>query len=380
MQKPETAARDTSYKTAELVKLISEIGPDIPEISRRLGQFKESVRYRYKEKVLGRGFGVQASIDHEKLGLRRVMFFADFGPQYKQYAHSILSAMNEMSYVVAFERRLFRGDYLVEASVPEEHVDAFVSFVNQLKELGLFVSLEIYPFDLFRTVPMRAEAYDFDTGRWDFDWSTPMQPHAVTDYRPTARIKLDKEDLLILKELQMDATRSFVEIADKLKVNYKMLAWHYKTHVLQRGMINGYYLRWMGTNYSTTLERALHRKHRYQHLALLAIGLTEMQRMALMGRTHGIPFLWNEMFGDGKYCANFYFPTENITEAYQFLSDAISDVKDKVLVLPLDQTEALAFTISYQLFGDKKKWEFNQAELVSRFGDLIQKIGEIGGT
>ena len=46
-QRPVSEGRDTSYKTAEMVKLISEIGPDIPEISRRLGQYKESVRYRY---------------------------------------------------------------------------------------------------------------------------------------------------------------------------------------------------------------------------------------------------------------------------------------------------------------------------------------------
>ena len=36
--------RDVAVRTAQLVQLLSEIGPDIPEISRRLGQFKESVR------------------------------------------------------------------------------------------------------------------------------------------------------------------------------------------------------------------------------------------------------------------------------------------------------------------------------------------------
>ena len=378
MQRPTTEGRDTSYKTAELVKLVSEIGPDIPEISRRLGQFKESVRYRYKEKVLGRGFGVQASVNHEKLGLRRVIFFADFSPQYKQYAHSILSAMSELCYVVAFERRMFRGDYLVEASVPAEHVPSFASFVTKLKEMGLFATLELYPFEQFRNIPMRADAYDFDTGRWDFDWSMPMQPGGSDEYLLPEQIKFDKEDVLILKELQTDATRSFVEIAEKLKVNYKMLSWHYKTHVLQRSMISGYYLRWMGTTYSTVLEKALHRRHRYQHLAILAVDLTDVQRMSIMGRVHQNPFLWSEMLGERNYCAHFYFPTENITDAYQFLTETIADSKDKVLVMPLDQTEALAFTISYQLY-DGKNWVFNEKELVVRFGALLQKIEEIGG-
>ncbi|MDG6982846.1 MAG: AsnC family protein [Nitrososphaerota archaeon] len=378
MQKPVPQARDTSYKTAELVKMISEIGPDIPEISRRLGQFKESVRYRYKEKVLGKGFGVQASIDHEKLGLTRVVVFLDFAPLYKQYANSIFWAMNEICYVVAFEKRMFRGDYMVEASVPQEFVGKFITFFGQLEQRGLFSTLEIYPFEWFRTVPMQAENYDFDTGRWDFDWSTNLQPPAKGDYERHDRVKFDKEDLLILKELQMDSTRSFVEIAEKLKENYKMLAWHYKAHVLERGMINGYYLRWMGTTYSSTLERALHRKHRYQHLTVLATGLTLLERMSLMGRAHGVPFLWNEMVGSDSYCANFYFPTENITEAYQYLTAMMTEVRERVSIFPLDQTEALAFTISHQLFdAQKKNWTFDESALLAKFDSLIGKIKEV---
>jgi len=38
--------KDVNTRTAQLVQLLTEIGPDIPEIARRLGQFKESVRYR----------------------------------------------------------------------------------------------------------------------------------------------------------------------------------------------------------------------------------------------------------------------------------------------------------------------------------------------
>jgi hypothetical protein len=40
--------RDPGASTIALVKLVTEIGPDIAEIARRLGQFNESVRYRYK--------------------------------------------------------------------------------------------------------------------------------------------------------------------------------------------------------------------------------------------------------------------------------------------------------------------------------------------
>ena len=36
----------SNVKTGQLARMITEIGPNISEIARQLGQFKESVRYR----------------------------------------------------------------------------------------------------------------------------------------------------------------------------------------------------------------------------------------------------------------------------------------------------------------------------------------------
>lgn len=380
MQAPVNQVEDANSRTAQLVKLIFELGPDIPEISRRLGQFKESVRYRYKEKLLEKGFAVQASVSHEKLGLKRVVVLADFAPEFLTYADSILAAMNELCYVVYFEKRMFTGDFLMEASVPSEFISTFTETMGLLKEKGLFSRVEVIPFDWFRIVPMRTEFYDFDTGRWDFDWSEPRAPSEEVGYTPSAKTKFDRDDLLVIKELQMDATRNFLEMATKLKENYKNLNWHFKTHVIQRGMIGGYYLRWMGTTYSTALEKALHRQHRYHHLALFVAKPSQVERMNLMSKLHGLPFLWSEMVGEEDYCAHFYFPTESVTEAYQFITSAVSSMKDRVRAMPLDQAEALSFTLSYQLFDEnKREWIFDQQQLLNRFDNLITKIKEVGG-
>lgn len=339
------------------------------------------MRHRYTAMVLNKGFAVQAMVDHEKLGLKRVLLIADVAPEYKNYAHAILSAMNELCYVVYFEKRVFTDDYLITASVPSEFLQAFVDFMGKLVGKGLFSRIEEVWFDWFRTIPMRTECYDFDSGMWDFDWSFPQKASEEAAYRPSIKGKFDYIDLLILKELQVDATRSFVEIAGKLKQNYKKLEWHYNTHVLQKRMINGYWLRWMGTKYSSTLERALHRSHRYLHIGLLAKGLRQIERMELMGKLHGVPFLWSEMVGETDYFADFYFPTENVTEASQFLTHAISNVRERASVMIMDQTEALSFTFSYQLFDEESgTWTFNELQLLARFDSLIAKIREVGGT
>jgi len=370
---PSARTEQVNAGTVQLAELITQIGPDIPEISRRLGQFKESVRYRYKEKILGKGIAVQAAIDHEKLGLKRVILIVEFADDYKQYAQSILIAMGDLCYVTGFELVMPDGSYVVNASVPEEFVGEYFAFMKALEAKGLFRCGRMLAFDWFRTVPMRAKFYDFDTGRWDFEWSNLGKPEAW-GYKPSKRVRFDYTDLLIVKELRIDATEPLVEMAKKFGVGYKKLAWHYNTHVRQRGLVRGYTLNWMGTRYDFKLEKALHRKHRYFRVDLLAEDLTETERMELMSRTNAIPFLWAEMGGRG-YWAQFAFPVDNIVEAYQYLTDSIAPVKDRARLIVMDQTNALSFTISYRLFDERRKaWTFDQEELLEKFGDLILKI------
>jgi len=369
--------KDVNTRTAQLVELLTQIGPDIPEIARRLGQFKESVRYRYKEKILNRGFAVQAAVDHERLGLERVVFVLDFGREYQQYAPTILSAMNQLCYVTSFSKTLPDGLFVVNASVPTEHLESFIQFINSLKEKGLFSLLKLLSLDWFRIQPMRGEFHDFDSGRWDFDWSvTTSVTYNSASYTPLPRVKFDFTDLLILKELQIDANTSLTDIANKLKINYKKLAWHHTTHVLGRHLIKSYRVNWMGTRYDYKIDKALHRKHRYLAIDLLVNDVNEYERMALMGKTNRLPFLWSDAAGK-HYYAEFAIPVDSITEALQYMENVVSPVKDRASLYVIDQTTALGFTISYQLYDQNLgRWMFNPTELRDKFDNLIMKINE----
>ncbi len=372
--------KDVNTRTAQLVKILTEIGPDIPEISRRLGQFKESVRYRYKEKILHRGFAVQAAVDHEKFGLKRIVFVVDFAPQYKQYAQAILTAMNQLAYINSFTKTLPDGLFVVNASVPKEYAESFSQFVTLLSQKGLFSVVKMLPFDWFRVQPMRAEFHDFDSGKWDFDWSSSANvDHTWAAYVPSQRTRFDYTDLLIIKELQVDANQSLTEISQKLKIGYKKLSWHYTSHVLRNHMIRSYKVNWMGTRYDYKIEKALHRKHRYLAVDLLVTGVSEYERMELMAKTNRVPFLWSEACG-GHYFAEFAFPVDSITEAFQYLENSTTSVRDRATYYVMDVTNALSFTICYQLYDqNQKRWTFNTSEIASRFDNLIMKIKEGSG-
>ncbi len=71
------------------------IGPKVPEIARRLGRHRETVRYWYK-KLEANDFAIQAIINHEALGLKRIIMKVQFSEGYRDYVKPLMFAMNEL--------------------------------------------------------------------------------------------------------------------------------------------------------------------------------------------------------------------------------------------------------------------------------------------
>ncbi len=366
---------------AQLAKLIMKNGPDIDNIARISGQYKETIRYRYKEKILKKGFALQAMMDYEGLGLQRVVMKVRVNSTYASYVREMFIAMNKLCYVTSFTFLLPEGLYMVHANVPKAFKASFVDFMGKLKEMGIFDTLEIFTFDSFRNIPMRAEYYDFDHGVWDFDWAKNVEPGKDGVEESSAELTYDKVDLLILKELQSDATRSISDIRDAIKaadgidINYKTLAWHWIKHVQEKKMIKGYRLNWMGTRYDFAADKPKHRQHKYVMVAVFVKGVTQAERATLRSEMNKVPFLWCEAVGD-DYHAQFAFPVEMVNDAFSFLETPISRFGNRASYSVMDQTNAITFTIAYQLYDNsEREWKMDVPDLVSRFQNLAMKIG-----
>ncbi len=78
------------------------------------------------------------------------------------------------------------------------------------------------------------------------------RPREATD---TGKKRVDKVDLLILKELSKDGGRSLMEVQAAIKringvdINYKTLGWHYAHHVLNQRWSAHYSVGWHRLNY-----------------------------------------------------------------------------------------------------------------------------------
>jgi len=377
LTKPQVHGESASsnVKTGQLAKMITEIGPNISEIARQLGQFKESVRYRYKEKLLSKGFAVHVAVDHEKLGLKRVIMLVDFADQFKPVAKKMMTILSDEGYLVSFEKVLPDGRYVVHSSVPEERLEEYQSFFRGLEAKGIFNSLEIQTFQWFRNPPMKTNLYDFDEGAWDFDWSTEAKPDKqAAAIMPSTRERFDTIDLLILKQLQMDGNRTLAEMADLLKINYKTLTWHYRKHIQERKLIKGYVIKWMGTTYDYKAERFATKRHTYLWVVIMFSHLDQARRLEVISRMNQLPFIWSEAVGE-TYEAELIFPMESLTEGLQYISEVVSDTKSTARYFIVDQTNSNAFTISPKLFDENKQsWRFEDYDLTTECDKLLVEI------
>jgi len=365
---------DTNSKIAAMVKLLTEYGPQINRIARELGLHKETTRYWYK-RLLERGYTLQAIPNHEVLGLKRMVAFAEFSETFRPYADAILMAMSELCYLGSFMKTLPDDYYSIQASVPKESTGDWIRFMQALKERGLFTSVRIAPFQWVRVVPFQSEMYDFGTDSWQYDWaSKPRMEQASFSFVTSPKGKFDRIDLNLIKQFQIDPDVSLMQVQKEVGVNYKTLDWHYRTHVIGNNLLKGYLVNWAGTRYDPRIEKALHRRHKYMWVELLVSDITESERMELMASINRLPFVWLEAGGQ-NYFAQIAFPMETMTEGLQFIKEAISPVRGKSSWYFMDQANALRFSLVPSLFDpEAKKWKFNQVELLEKFDRLVLEI------
>ena len=371
---------DSKTKMVEFVSAISRIGPHINSVCTGIGVHKETGRYWYRKKLLSKGFAVQAAVAYERLGLKYFVMVVDFGDDFEDYAKPLLWAMSELCYLRYYNKTLLGGEYIVHAIVPEEHVEAYQSFLRKLQEKGIFRSISFFVADWHRNIPMRAEFFDFDHGVWDFDWGKLTPKYDERDeIRPHAKEDFDRIDLEILKQLQLDANTTITKIAAKAESSMKNTQYHYSKHVMGRGLIRNYRVNWLGSRYDYNLEKAMHRRHQQMFLNLIVTNLTDPERIEVRAGMNQFPSLWAEAAGHAFYYAEVAIPSEAATEGYAALSKALRRVRKKYVLYVGDHTNGIGFTLNPRLYDPLKgAWNFKPDELLPKFEELAMKIRQGG--
>lgn len=357
---------------AELVLMaqhLAEVGPNINEIARRTGQFKETVRYRYHRFFLERGISLQAMMSYPKLGFKRLVLIVKLAPACEPNAKSIFDVMNDLCYLRSFTRVMLSGEYVLHVAVPSELAGECAAVYAALQRAGLFTELEILEFEEMRNPPMKPDSFDFVRGEWSFDWNSVGMKDVKTSPGGISKVeRYDKIDLLILKELDIDASRKLVKMAKNLNVSENVLEFHYREHVQARGLIKGYRLVWQDTRGGPRQDRSTSSSGAYIEVTVLLTGGTQEEMAELMTLLNGTPFIWSEARGSA-YCAEIFLPNGAYPKFLEYLDRFANRAGRKLRVLVMDQNQAARFVISHPLFDtESRKWQLNSGTVLKMLG------------
>lgn len=362
----------------ELVQMahrLADLGPNINEIARQTGQYKETVRYRYHRFFLDKGITVQAVPSYARLGFRRLILFAKLARSCEANSKSIFTALCELCYLHSFTRVMLSGEYVIHVAVPSEHAERCAAVYRALRESGLFTELEIFEFDEMRNPPMKPELFDFTRGTWSFDWKSARAKGTKLPLSVKPRVeKYDRVDLLILKELDIDASMTLVRMVENVKVSLNALEFHYRDHVKARGLIKGYRLVWQGTRYDRKQEMAVSKKEFYIELTILLKDGTREEVAELMLLLNSTPFLWSEAYG-ATYCAEVFLPNHTYVGFMEYIDGFANRAGERLRILVMDQSQALRFVVQYDLFdGMSRKWLLDERAVLKTLGSPAPTI------
>lgn len=369
---------DLREQQTKLAMLLQERGPRITEIARQLGESPETVRYWFKQNILGARGGVayQAVPNYGGLGFRRIHAIIDFSDEYLHHAKDIMISMSRLCYLSYCFRIFPSGYYSITLTVPSEVARHYSELLSKLQDIGIFRIVESSNLDWVRVTPMKARYFDFSKGRWDFDWSAVMSEKVrVIPIEPSDSIEYDYDDLRILEKLQVDATKSLGDISRELDIPYQHAYSHFG-HIFERKQISLYRIVWPATGPKNQEESKPWQQH-HAHMAIqfFVRNSSSSESHSLLNKMERLPFNWANGGGEGGFLSEFVVPLEYYSETFQYLSETLQDSRRRTEFYIANQADALSFTIPAHLYDrDTDAWSNRAGDAEDRFRKLVVTV------
>lgn len=229
---------------AKILEGLGIYGPrDLTSLSKELSLNRGTVWKRVKRLSSLFLLKFHANIYHTYAGLKKAVVLAWATPGQESLLFDCLY-LNDFCNYISRCYGTSEGCYGVFV-IPRNHTSEFRQFLQEIEQLGVARRLRVLWSTCFQNVNLTSTWFDTRSETWVFPWDEWIKelvhenkklPYTLVD-PPNFPIKVDEIDLFILKELEKDATISFVSIAKKLNVTRQMIEYHYRNHILRRGLI-----------------------------------------------------------------------------------------------------------------------------------------------
>ena len=354
-----------------IVESIKKYGPkNVSEIARETGLPTETVRYRIKNQLRDVGIRYHVSINYLKLGLIRSWILLDFSIQNLKQAPDILDMLSKRGYLTYFARVIPYGFYISITTLPYSAITKYRELLDELVRLDILKEYRMIDLQYLKHVSLRPEFYDFATKTWNVPWST-IDSDLRKDSKPIqvdySRAPIDKIDLLILKELQINASQSLASISKKIDVPEKQVRYHYKSHLLGTNIIDGYIVRWQGDKY--------HLSNKYILSCFLEFSDLTVSDVPYVHKVlESLPFTWMIALSVDrmKLIAQISIPIAFYHDTLVYLSNKLNIYKEKYNLYNIDFYNAESYTLPFESYNDNVGWYADIDRLIEMFKERIK--------
>jgi DNA-binding Lrp family transcriptional regulator len=260
---------------------------------------------------------MHTSVYHTNLGLRKAVVIMEAEPGKEQLLFDCLQVNGFWLYVC---RSYGTGEGCTAIyAVPVEYCSEFEQFINEVKRLGLARDARIYWSTCFQGGRITSEWFDSIEQGWVFRWDdwmkevqtqTSVLPYTLMEPREY-RNYADELDVKMLEKLEEDATRSLKEVSDSLGISRQLACHHYKKHLIEKNLIEGYEIFVMRYGSSPcVMVLFIVDFHEYEMFAKFARSLLDKFFVLTMGK----------ILGENALLVEVFLPTEEFRKFIDALS------------------------------------------------------------
>ncbi len=351
----------------KILTAMHKFGPrNLLEVSRRTGIPFTSVYHRVAKVESKSKRFVSLAPQLSKLGLMSVTVLVTSSPGAEDRVTRALRIPNLWRSINRCEGSFTHASVNY---VPAKSLGQFKAYIRRLSELKLITQSKIILTGEYIPNFPNFNYYDPIRNQWTFQWGRWL---AALRRKPSKTIEdpvsyaalVDKNDVLIVKELQKNGRRSFAELAPILGMTLQGVKYHYDKKLVPTGIVKRFAFdvlpypeevsAYHEILFDFTSKRAMNSFYSLVDELFFVLGLAKVLRNdSLLVRTYALQNQVSNMFA---------FLSEM---ARRGLLESYSSVRQ-------DFTGREVQTISYELFDEKKGWTFDLEKSLSELSKLAK--------
>ena len=367
----------TSWKKLDAVDVdilegISQLGPrNLFQVAKKIQLPHTTVRFRVMRMVQDSLLFLHLIPDISKMGLERAVVFTEAAFGFETSFLDFLRINDFFAFLCPIYGR-FEGCAGIW-TIPHDKTKEFQAFLSHLQDMGVAKNVEVLWTTSFHNISVSGRWYDEEEEAWAFSWGEWLNEvetiqgelPKILDEPEDWPLNVDYTDLLILKELEIDARKSMPEISQRLGMSLPKIKYHYHEHVAKRGLIGGHQVEIY--RFPFPLCEILFFKFEFDDH-------DKMKRFALSLMDKPIAINIGKVIGENALISHIYLPKWQLRRFIQALSTlAKKGCLKRYQYYIQDMYNTFRETIPFENFKDNK-WSYNHDSHIENIKMLYDKV------